>query len=261
MQNMLPRSDQSAPIDLYIVGAGVSFPEHLTIQAVEILTSCRRICTIMPDVRLGGLPDELRGKCVSFWHLYQDKRPRLDNYRDITEAILNAVEDTRPLAWLSPGHPLVFDSVTQALLKQAPARGWTVSVIPGISCLDTLLAELGYDPASGLFVHDATSLVAWNVPVSPAIATVLLQPSVFGSRLTHISAEYDGPDLTGLRDYLLRYHAPEHQCAFVRSSLNGEGRGEISWVKLSELAGVSRQVIAGSTLFLPAAETGRRQTE
>src|SRR5579872_2502828 len=131
--HQMSRGVRSSEIDLYILGAGISFPEHLTIQTVEILTACSAICTIMQEARMVGLPDALRNKCTSLWSLYQDRRPRVDNYRDITKAILETLENTRPLAWLSPGHPLVFDSVTQALLKEAPQRGWKVSVLPGIS--------------------------------------------------------------------------------------------------------------------------------
>ena len=38
-----------SPVDLYVLGAGVSFPEHLTLQTLDVLAACRRICTNLPQ--------------------------------------------------------------------------------------------------------------------------------------------------------------------------------------------------------------------
>ena len=186
-------------VDLYLLGAGVAFPDHLTVQTIEILSTCARICTNLPDSRLSGLPADLREKCISLWPLYQDGRLRRENYRDVTNAILGEVEKAHPLAWLTPGHPMIFDSVSKSLLDAAHSRKWNVSIVPAISSLDTLLAELAYDPASGLLIHDATGLVRQNIPLPGSAALILLQISVFLSDRAHISLHQGMPDLTPLR--------------------------------------------------------------
>lgn len=247
-------SHEAARADLYLLGAGVSFPEHLTTQTVEILEACSRICTNLPENRLSALPEDLRAKCISLTHLYQDNRRRTENYRDVARAVINTAEGERPVAWLTPGHPRVFDSVSEALLEAGRSRGWKVSVVPAVSCLDTLLAELDYDAAGGLLVHDATSLVAQNVALVPSVATLLLQPDVFGSDRAHLSPEFTGADLTRLRDHLLQFYAPEHRCAFIRSATEPGQRHRISWVQLRDLASVPDRAVPGSTLFLSAAE-------
>lgn len=247
---MQPSSQDQGDADLYLLGAGVSFPEQLTLQAIAILTACKRICSNLPENVLALLPEDLRANCVSLWPLYQDNRHRDENYRVVAEAVIDSAAEHRPVAWMTPGHPLVFDSVSRTLLQAARARGWKVSVIPGISCIDTICAEIGYDPAGGLVIHDATSLAMGNIPLLPSLAALLLQPSAFGSALAHYSSEWT-PNLSRLSDHLLQFYSPAHRCAFVRSASHKGGLSQVRWYELSQLNAAPFDVVVNSTLFLP----------
>lgn len=238
-------------VDLYLLGAGVAFPDHLTVQTIDILSSCTRICTNLPQSRLDTLPADLREKCISLWPLYQDGRLRRENYQDVTKAVLAEAEKGCPVAWLTPGHPMIFDSVSKALLDASQTRKWNVSVVPAISSLDTLLAEVAYDPASGLLVHDATGLVRRRSPLIDSVALILLQLSVFLSDHAHLTLYHDVPDLSPLRDYLAQYFPLTHRCAVVRSSAIATDPPEITWTTLSELPAVPVTVFAGASLFVP----------
>jgi hypothetical protein len=122
------------------------------------------------------------------------------------------------------------------------------------------LAEIGYDPAGGLAVHEATSLVQQQIPLVPTAATFLLQPSVFGSNRAHLTLDRKGPNLVHLRDYLLRFFPVDHDCLFVRSALVVTAKPNIAHVKLKDLASVPHRTIAGSTLFLPPLEKEGKHT-
>jgi precorrin-3B methylase len=239
--------------DIYLVGAGVIFPEHLTVETIEILSKCKRICTNLPEAMLQGLPQDLREKCVSLWSLYQDGRIRTDNYLDVFHAIVELVEIERPVAWLTPGHPVIFDSVSASLINEGNARGWNLRIIPGISSIDTMLATLGYDPAHGMLIHEATGLVRRRIPVSPSMALMLFQPAVFDVNVAIISVSSAGPDLSPLRDYLREFHSGEHMCAFIRSASQLGEQDLVTWTKLGDLASVPYDLVAGSTLFVPPA--------
>lgn len=242
-------------VDLYLLGAGVSFPQHLTTETLDILRRCAHVYTNLPETLVSALPSDIARRCTSLWPLYQDKRVRSHNYRDTVEAVLAGAARERPVAWLTPGHPVVFDSVTTALADAGRRGGLRVCIIPAVSCFDTLLADLGYDPAQGLFVHEATALVARKLPLMPSVATLLLQPGVFGSNLAHVTP-YEGLDLDPLREHLQQFYPPEHRCAFVRSS-SGEGdREQAVWVQLRHLTTAPYDSIVGSTLFVPALAAG-----
>lgn len=243
----------NADADLYLVGAGIAFPDHLTLQTIEILSRCEEVYTNLPDNQLHALPPDLRTKCVSIWSIYQEERDRTENYSDVTTAIIDRAMSVRPFGWMTPGHPLVFDSVSQALLKAGQERGWTVKVVPGISSLDTIFAEVGYDPANGLMVYEANALVNTGVPILTNLAALLLQPGVFGSNLAHLSGSWR-PDLVPLRDYICQFHAPQHECAFVWSSNSHDGRHMMWRCKVGELESMPAEA-RPSTLFIPPAGT------
>jgi tetrapyrrole (corrin/porphyrin) methylase-like protein len=244
---------QRSDVDLYLVGAGIIFPEHLTIETIEILTLCKRIGTNLPEAILDGLPEDLRAKCVSLWSLYQDGRIRTENYLDVFQAIVELTEIDTPIAWLTPGHPVIFDSVSASLLTEGKVRGWKVRVIPAVSSIDTMLAELGYDPAHGMLIHEATGLVRRRIPVVRSVALMLLQPAVFDVNVAIIAGDSAGPDLSPLRDYLCEFHSPEHRCAFIRSASKLGERDLVTWTPLRDLASVPYERVAGSTLFVPPA--------
>jgi precorrin-6B methylase 1 len=256
METDSTEGNRSRQTVLYIVGAGIRFPEHLTIQTIEVLSGCKRICTNLPASTFASLPEDLRTKCESLGPLYQDKRHRAANYHDVAQAVLDAGEREFPVAWMTQGHPIVFDSVSQLLLSAGRARGWQVSVLPAISSLDTILAEIGYDPASGFFVHEATALVRRQVPLQPAITTVLLQPSLFGSDVAHLTPDWR-PDLAPLRDHLLQFYAKEQECGFIRSSSKADDESTICWTKVGDLSAVTFEALANSSLLLPSATIER----
>lgn len=246
---------QGSVRDIYLLGAGVAFPGHVTAQTIDILRTCRRTYTNIEETNLGGLPGDILSRCVSLWPLYQDGRLRKENYADVAEAILAGGERESPIAWLTPGHPTVFDSVSQLLISAGKQRNWNVHVIPAISCIDTILADVGYDPANGLLIHDTTSFVKMEFPLITSIAILLLQPSTFGTERAFLKNAQTGPDLASLSEYFLRAYPPEHNCAFVSSSNLSGSSAQVAWGKISEMGSVPFRTVAGASLFVPAVGT------
>jgi hypothetical protein len=247
-------SDQAlrqTPADLYILGAGVCFPDQLTLETIEALQVCRAVLTNLKDPQLAALPEDLRVKCTSLWPLYMEGRVRRENYRDVFQTVVDAVESERPVGWLTPGHPVFFDSVSNALIREGHARKWQVRVFAAVSSIDTILAEVEFDPGMGLCVYEATALVMEQLPIVPTVGLLLLQLSVFMNERAVLSRNAPGPDLAPLRDYLGVSYGAHHQCAFVHSPTDTWLRSSVRWVRLDELASVPFSDFGGSTLFVP----------
>jgi hypothetical protein len=104
-----------------------------------------------------------------------------------------------------------------------------------------------------MLIHEATGLVRRRIPLHRTVAAMLLQPAVFDVNVAIIDAGSKGPDLSPLRDYIAEFHAPDHKCAFIRSS-SGFGEPDlVTWTALRDLTNVPYDRIAGSTLFVPPA--------
>jgi hypothetical protein len=237
---------------IYLLGAGIRFPSHLTFETVEVMEKCTHVFTNLPEHLLDRLDGRLRAKCVSLWSLYQDDRFRSDNYRDVIARVLDVASREKPVAWLSPGHPVIFDTVSAGLHEASSQRGWGIRAVASVSCIDTLLADLGYDPAQGLLIHDATTVVRSRIALCPCISTLLLQPSVFDSDLPQISSTSQAPTFTALGEYLCQYYPAHHRLGFLRSSTDFRRPHKATWVNISEFESLSFTEVRGSSLFIPA---------
>lgn len=247
-------SEPSERTEVILVGAGVSFPDHLTAEALGALGQSRKIFTIVPDEYVSQLPSDLREKCVSLWHLYDPSRKRRENYKDVIETIAGNLVGGSSIAYLTPGHPLIFDSVAEGLRLRASVGGFAIRIIPGVSCIDTILADVGYEPANGLVIHEATVVVAQGLPLDADMATILLQLGVFGTEYPRLSGEDPLPDLSSLRDHICRYYPADLQVAFVLSRWGIYGKCSVAWTPLNSMLEVRKELIEGSSLFIPRAD-------
>jgi hypothetical protein len=176
---------------------------------------------------------------------------RINNYRAIAEHVLKGFETVHSIAWLTQGHPRVFDSVSAMITAGAIGMGVNVVTLPGVSCIDTLIADVGVDPASGLVVHEATSFVRRGVRAIPEFALLLLQPSSFMSDTANYSPDKEQPNFEPLVNHLLNFYPPAHEVLFVRSSMLPGFPCETVSCTVGTLSSADFRVVAGSTLFVP----------
>jgi len=172
--------------ELVILGSGLKAPCHLTVEALAHLRAA--------DVVFGALnsagPDRrwleiTLGKPVLDLNQLYPEDPdaeRAECYVRAAEAVLVSVRRGLKVAMVTYGHPTVCDQTTELLARLARTEGHTVVVLPGISCVAALLADLGVDPASGLLVCAASHLLEdAALPVGPRLAhLVLLMPDAVG---------------------------------------------------------------------------------
>lgn len=244
-------NDERPEPDIYVVGAGVRVPGHLTLEALDILGRCREIYTILPQPLHKWLPAELVPRLRSLWPLYESGQPRRDIYDREVATVLDAAARERPVAYLALGNPVVFDSVSQGVIKEGTERGLDVCVIPGISSIDTILVDLNYEVAAGLQIFDASSLVGLHIEPRVDAACLLLQLGAFGTDYTTVGYEMQPGALTPLRDHLLRFYPAEHEVIFVTSAMQWEAKAQVDPLPLRELDRADKLEMRGSSLFIP----------
>jgi Tetrapyrrole (Corrin/Porphyrin) Methylases len=239
---------------LFIVGLGIRSPAHLTQEAIAALRCCEAIYTIAPEQRWPLLKESAGCSLplVSQRHHYKAGKDRRASYRElVTEVLKGADESTSPTAWLTYGHPLVFDSVSTKLLEEGRRAGMEVTVLPGISCIDSILVDLEVDPADGLLVLDASRAIGTAATLQPELGTLFLQVNAVLSEEVRLLGD-PVPPLEPLQKYLRRFYEPGHRAILVRSSTN---EGSPSQLTHTTVEGLDREVVAksdGASLFLPA---------
>jgi uncharacterized protein YabN with tetrapyrrole methylase and pyrophosphatase domain len=233
---------------LYIAGAGIHPPGQLSLETVEALQSCVEIWTNIPESLHRDLPVDIAQVTKGLSSFYKPGRPRIENYLEVVSHILERVLAVSRVGYLTQGHPLIFDSVASKLISESPLSDVSVTLLPGISCIDTILVDVIYDPAKGLQVYEATGFVRNRIVIDPRAALLLLQPSVFDSRTIRMP-DATGPDLAPLAAALRTFYPAEHSVLFVRSA-TGTMSQFVTETTVADVASVPAAATLGSSIFL-----------
>ena len=79
------------------------------------------------------------------------------------------------------GHPGFFAAPGHEAIRQVRANGLRAQMLPGVSALDCLFADLGIDPGrTGLQAYEATYFYRTQPPLDPRATLALLQVGMLG---------------------------------------------------------------------------------
>jgi len=238
--------------DLYIIGLGVSIPGHVTVQATRAMSRCARLYSIVQEPPQMWLPKEKWGmKVINALTMYEEGSVRTQNYERAARTIIAALDNARPLGYVTYGNPMAYDRVAQNLIEYAKESGITLQVVPGISSFDTILCDLRVEMAPAIQVYDASWLVIFGMAPNVNVPALLIQVSVFGSFRTHYSQRQDGRSLEGLVEYLTRFYPPSHMVSLVRSTGQEGEPANVRKVALGKLSEVTAEDLGGASLYIP----------
>ena len=110
-----------------------------------------------------------------------DEDDRFYTYIQMSELIVASTRLGLATVAVFYGHPGVFCSPGHQAVRAANGEGLRARMRPGLSALDYLVADVGFDPAiPGLQMFEATRLVSGNHRIDPSLHVVLWQVGVVG---------------------------------------------------------------------------------
>jgi uroporphyrin-III C-methyltransferase len=113
--------------------------------------------------------------------LYGETKPRWDTYAEIVDELVSAVTAGARVCAVLYGHPGVFAWASHEAIARVRAAGLPARMLPAVSALDCLLADLGIDPAAtGLQTYEATYFFVRRPAVDRHATLVLLQVGMLG---------------------------------------------------------------------------------
>jgi uncharacterized protein YabN with tetrapyrrole methylase and pyrophosphatase domain len=254
-------SESGPRFDIAIIGRGVRDVAHLTLESLEVLNSCKLGFVSVPtqeevDVFRDSILKQFKTieslpPLLTLSVAYRKDRSRTDNYADAGEVVLNAAKVQNPVAYLTPGNPVVWDAVTQRILEGSRLRGLRTKIVPGISFIDTMLADLEQEMAPGFQVYDASWVVGAEMQPDARTACVLVQIGLFCKNYPGIDTMPRATGLEVLRDYLLKFYPRDHLIVLVRSRTGGPTEPFVRPLALGELATVPGDCQLGASLYIP----------
>lgn len=252
LQSFMQTTTNPRPV-VNIVGSGIAPPGHLSLESVAALDGCAEVWTNVPEELHREMPASFAPALRSLRPFLLQDRPRFRNYEEIIAHIIERAKVTGVVGYLTQGNPIIFDSVTAGLLRDGRSHLIETRIYPAISSIDTLLVDVRYDPGKGLQIHEATAFVMNQTVVDPRCALLLLQPSVFGSRMPRLTINSGAPDLHNLVRALLCYYPASHPVQFVRSA-NGKLASHLFGSTIKQMCDLEADATLASTLFIPPLE-------
>lgn len=183
----------------------------------------------------------------SLLHHYAMGKERSRTYSEMCSEVLDAAASQGLTVVLFYGSPGVDNTICQTLLKASGQRGISAYTMPGVSSLDWLIADLGFDPAThSCLVMDA-NLLSPRTPLSQETGVVLFQIGLAGvSTLPDASSS---PDLLSVMHACQAVYGPSHQVVLYEASVHPLVSARIDAVPLEELH--LQSVSLATTLFVP----------
>lgn len=234
---------------LVIVGTGIKFMSHLTIEAKSFIERADTVLYLVNEPATKEWIKSSNKSTESLDFIYTKNHSRDENYKLISEYVTNRLQHTKLLCLVIYGHPTVLAKPGIYSRGAAIQNGYNVIVLPGISSEDCLFADLGIDPGScGCQSFESTDFLVYNRDYDPSSHLILWQPGIIG--LTNVSKEYNpAKGLTILADHLNRKYDLSHELTLYEASQYPGFMPNIKKIKLRELPKTEMSRI--STLYIP----------
>jgi precorrin-6B methylase 1 len=197
---------------LVVVGTGIGAGQ-MTTEARAAIASAEAVLYLTADPVSEQLVLELAPAAVSLAPCYDAPGP----YERMVEEILTPLAEGKRVCAAFYGHPGVFVLPAREALVRARRAGVDARMLPGISTLDCLFADLDLDPAAaGCAVYEATGFIRRSPAIDPETPLILLQvgmvdpPEALGAALrasypeSHELVLYEAPPYPGIDAHVAR---------------------------------------------------------
>jgi hypothetical protein len=241
------------PRDITIVGLGIMTVDHITREAEAALSAANEVLYVDTGIATHAF---LSARCTATTSLFADSyaegRTRVEAYEYMAARVLEAGLQNPPVVFAIQGHPLVFCQPPFLIDNLAKLFDLGVKICPGISAIDTITVDLGFDPCTeGLQLYEATDLLLRERPLQPDVPALVWQVGAVESRL-HTAKVSSPQRFRRFQEYLLNYYPADHTLIAVYSSPFPTMPATSFRFTIAELCAQAAYLHPGLTLFIPA---------
>ncbi len=238
--------------ELVIVGSGITGANHLTAEAAAHIAGADRVLYCVADLaierRLRCLNNDAEDLCV----FYGDNKPREQTYEQMVTRILEVLRNHERVCVVFYGHPGIFVLPSFKAVEVARNEGYRARMLPAVSSLDCLFADVGVDPSRhGCQIVEATDMLVRSKRPDISAAVVIFQAGFVGD-LGYSMRGYDDRNISVLAEYLGSFYGEDYEVIVYEAAQYPVCRPRVQRVKLSELPDANLSGI--STLYIPPKE-------
>ncbi|WP_052494267.1 SAM-dependent methyltransferase [Nitrosospira sp. NpAV] len=234
---------------LIVVGSGIKSVGHLTIETQGWIKYSDVVLYCVADPATEIWIKENSRYSIDLYQFYGNDKRRLDTYHDMADEMLKYVRRGKDVCGVFYGHPGVFVYPSHRAVQIARSEGYKAAILPAISALDCLYADVGVDPSSkGSQTVEATDLLLRKRRLNTDGHVVVWQIGCVGD-LGFNFAGYDNRNLNILVDYLESYYDKDHEVVHYQGSQYPMCPSVVERMPLGALR--KANVTGISTLYIP----------
>jgi precorrin-6B methylase 1 len=202
---------------LTVVGTGIALREQVTPEAAAAIERADDVLYLVVQPLTAQWIERANPRSRSLDGLYAPGKPRRETYAEIVDELLAPVRAGREVCAAFYGHPGVFVRPGHEAVRRARAEGHRARMLPAVSALDCLVADLGIDPAAtGLLSYEATDFLVHRRRADPAALLVLWQIGVVGE--LGVTTEPRRESLALLAERLAEAYPRDHEVILYEAS-------------------------------------------
>ncbi len=240
--------------DIHIVGLGVASIHQISREAEQAISASNEVLYLDTGVATHRFLEQRCDRVTALHESsYEEGDLRLNAYHHMAATVVDAAMAHAPVTFAIHGHPLVAVYAPFLIMDMAKVLGLTVSVSPGVSAFDSIVAELRIDPSiEGLQMYEATDLLLRKRPLQPDVPALIWQIGNLESRL-HTMRVSRPARFERFVDYLSGFYPDDHPLIAIYTSPHPLMPAQVLRFPLRELPEHAAEIHAGFSLFVPAA--------
>jgi hypothetical protein len=197
----------------------------------------------------------LKRTLVNLESIYRDGELDLIVYERIADIIVEGALKHKRVAYIVPGHPLMYVSPTIIILEKAKRLRIATSVLPGISSLDTMVLQLSMDIADhGVQAFECNRFIYFGIEPDPRVPLFLFQPGGIGSGVLTREQHNRPRRFQELLRALRKTYPANHRCCLLTSQHQFGQPARAQWFALRLLCSKAAQIDYRVTLYIPPSE-------
>jgi hypothetical protein len=239
--------------EIVIAGTGIKGVAHFTQETLMQLRDADLVLYCVADRVTETYLLDLRPDAIDLYVLYDDDKARDLTYIQMAELALAGARCGHKVLMLLYGHAGILANPTSRALRLARAEGIKASMLPAVSSIDCLFADLGVDPGSEpTYIVEATDLLLRRRTIPTDGHVIIMQPGAVGDPGFHYHGS-SRPEMTNFLEYLASFYGREHNLVVYQAARFVLDKARVAHVSIAALlGGRAQEVINGiSTLYIP----------
>jgi uncharacterized protein YabN with tetrapyrrole methylase and pyrophosphatase domain len=202
---------------LTVVGTGIQAAAHLTTGARLAVQRADEVLYAVNDPVAAAWIERANPNARSLDSFYEAGKERRQIYTAISDEIVARVRSGADVCAVFYGHPGVFAWAGHDAIRRLRADGFPARMLPGVSTMDCLVADLGLDPApSGSQSYEATDFLVRRRTIDTGALLILWQIGFIGT--WHYEPVQNVRALPLLVERLLQLYPADHETILYEAS-------------------------------------------